>query len=64
MLKREFKHLTTPEDVDAATTLNGEQKAMLKSFLLHVDYVANEPSEMDKKKLADAYYEGNNLFWH
>lgn len=58
MLKKEYHNLRKPEDVDKDPRLSDKQKGMLKSFLMHIDYVTNRPSENDKKALVNVYYEG------
>lgn len=57
MLKRKYRYLKKPEDVDSTSTkgLSDKQMGMLKNFLLHIDYTTSEPSDTDKKTLADAY---------
>lgn len=62
MLKKDFRQLETPESVDANTTLISKQKEMLINFIQRSNIVVSKPSEEDKRKLADVYYEGNWAF--
>ena len=61
MLKEEFQHLKTLEDVDEdlrAGKISQEEAKFLNGFLNHLNFVTSEPSQKDKEVLAKAYYEG------
>ena len=58
MLKEKYRSLRKPEDVDtdpATKDLSNTEKKMLRNFLLHINYIPNEPSEKDLKSIAKAY---------
>ena len=65
MLKEEFQHLKTENDVDddlRTGKITKEEAKFLKDFLSHINFVTSEPSMHDKEVLAKAYYEGIIIF--
>ena len=60
MLKKEYRSLKRPEDVDSDPTmkdLSEKERGMLRNFLRHIDYVANKPSKKDRLGVTQLYYE-------
>ena len=60
MLKKEYRSLRKPEDVDtdpATKDLSEKERGMLKNFLLHINHVPNKPSKKDISTVVQAYYE-------
>ena len=63
-LKKEFRHLTSPEDVDKESDekISPDDKKFFKeNFLNHLEYETSVPSEEDKKFVARIYYKGELL---
>lgn len=61
MLKVEHRYLQysrARERELKSKKITEEEYRILDGFFRHIDYITSEPSQLDKKILARAYYEG------